>query len=74
MLRPMDKKIFFLKIYAENFCLYGLFLNYSLISMNQNETWRRGYKSFFMLNSTEHEIYAHKCLNAINCWHFNLLA
>ena len=27
----------------------------------------------FMLNSTEHEIYpAHKCLNANNCWHFNI--
>ena len=26
------------------------------------ETWPRGYKAFFMLNSTEHEIYtAHKC-------------
>ena len=26
------------------------------------KTWPRGYKSFFMLNSAEHEIYlAHKC-------------
>ena len=25
-------------------------------------TWPRGYKTFFMLNSTEHEIFpAHKC-------------
>ena len=32
----------------------------------------RGYKTVFMLNSTEHEIYpAHKCLNANNCWHSN---
>ena len=30
-------------------------------------------KLFFMLNSTEHKIYpAHKCLNANNCWHFNI--
>ena len=27
-----------------------------------DETWSRGYKTFFMLNSAEHEIYpAHKC-------------
>ena len=26
-----------------------------------------------MLNSAEHGIYlAHKCLNANNCWHFNI--
>ena len=30
-------------------------------------------KTFFILNSAEHEIYpAHKCLNANNCWHFNI--
>ena len=33
----------------------------------------RGYKTFFMLNSTEDEIFsAHKCENANNCWHFNI--
>ena len=53
----------------------------------------RGYKTFYMLNSTEHEIqqsikaimltncfkslrcciyHANKCLNANNCWHFNI--
>ena len=33
----------------------------------------RGYKTFFMLNSIEHEIFpAHKCLNANNCWHLNI--
>ena len=57
----------------------------------------RGYKTFFVLNSVEHEILnarmyknikkfglfkaqlilecyfsAHKCLNANNCWHFNI--
>ena len=32
----------------------------------------QGYNTFFMLNSTEHEIFpAHKCENANNCWHFN---
>ena len=55
--------------------------------------WPRGYKTFFMLNSGEHEILdahkyknikksnffrlrcffpAYKCLNANNCWHFNI--
>ena len=33
----------------------------------------RGYKTFFMLNSIEHESFpAHKCSNANNCWHFNI--
>ena len=33
----------------------------------------RGYKTFCMLNSAEHEIYpAHKCYNADNCWYFNI--
>ena len=33
----------------------------------------RGYKTFFILNSAEDKIYpAHKCLNANNCWHFNI--
>ena len=33
----------------------------------------RGYKTFFILNSAEHEIYpAHKCQNANNCWHLNI--
>ena len=37
------------------------------------KTRPRGYKFFFMLNSTEHEIIpAHKCKNANNCWHFNI--
>ena len=37
------------------------------------EVWPQGYKTFFMLNSTEHEIFpAHKCYNANNCWHFNI--
>ena len=36
-------------------------------------SWPRGYKTFYMLNSAEHEIYhAHECENANNCWHFNI--
>ena len=62
------------------------------------ETRPQGYKTFFMLNSTEHDIstagktkipankevfgfkslrcgiyHANRCLNANNCWHFNIL-
>ena len=34
--------------------------------------WSRGYKTFSMLTSAEHEINpAHKRYNANNCWHFN---
>ena len=38
------------------------------------KTRPRGYKTFFMLNLAEHEIYlAHKCFKkANNCWHFNI--
>ena len=33
----------------------------------------RGYKTFFMLNSAEHEIFsANKYENANNCWHFHI--
>ena len=36
---------------------------------------RRGYKTFFMLNSIEHEIFStNKYENANNSWHFHLLA
>ena len=32
------------------------------VLVNTNEYWTRGYKTFFMLNSTEHESFpAHKC-------------
>ena len=35
--------------------------------------WARGYKTFFMLNSAEHEIFsANKCENAKNSWHFHI--
>ena len=35
--------------------------------------WPRGYQTFLMPNATKHESYqAHKCLNANNCWHFNI--
>ena len=33
----------------------------------------RGDKTFFMLNSAEHELFsAYKCSNANNGWHFNI--
>ena len=33
----------------------------------------RSYKTCFMLNSADHEIYpAHKYQNANNCWHYNI--
>ena len=42
-------------------------------SMHQNLALRF-LKTFFILNSAEHDIYpAHKCLNANNCWHLNIL-
>ena len=35
--------------------------------------WPQGYKTFFVLNSNEHEIYpVLKCLNAEFCWHFHI--
>ena len=35
--------------------------------------WPRGYKTFFMLNSAEHEIFsANKYENANNSWHFHI--
>ena len=35
----------------------------------------QGYKTFSMLNSVEHKIFpAHKCKNANNCWHFNIMS
>ena len=35
----------------------------------------RGYKTFFMLNSAEHEIFpANKYENANNSWHFNIFS
>ena len=37
------------------------------------EIWPRGYKTFFMLNSAEHEIFsAYKYENANNSWHFHI--
>ena len=36
-------------------------------------TKSRGYKTFFMLNSAEHEIFsANKYENANNSWHFHI--
>ena len=37
------------------------------------EIWPRGYKTFFMLNSAEHEIFsANKYKNANFSWHFHI--
>ena len=37
------------------------------------QTWPRGYKTFFMLNSAEHEIFsAYKYENANKSWHFHI--
>ena len=45
----------------------------SLVKVYWFDTWPRCSKTFFMLNSTEHELYpVLKCLNANNCWHFNI--
>ena len=69
-------------------CLYGLLdcrpcmrVNLVMIRacLNRTETHAdieirpRGYKTFSMLNSAEHEICpAHKCKNANIFWHFNI--
>ena len=38
-----------------------------------SSSWPGGYKTFFMLNSLEHEIpNPYKDLNANNCWYFNI--
>ena len=53
----------------------GFFLLYSLKSRALTRQLEQGlrYKTFFVLNSTEHELFpAHKCENANNCWHFNI--
>ena len=43
------------------------------MKFSMKNTWPRGFKTFSMLNSGEHEIYpAHKCLNAYNGWAFNV--
>ena len=37
------------------------------------DVWPIGYKTFFMLNSAEHEIFsANKYENANNSWHFHI--
>ena len=74
-------------------CMYR-----KIVNLNTRENIRpRGYKTFFMLNSTKHNFstahkkmiptnkevscfkplrcciyHANKCLNANNCWHFNI--
>ena len=41
--------------------------------LNAELIWPQGFKTFFILNSADYEIYpAHKCYNANNCCHFNI--
>ena len=43
------------------------------VPLRLTETWPRGYKTFFMLNAAEHEIFsANKYENANNSWHFHI--
>ena len=48
----------------------GWFLNHTdkrFVSSPGHKSWSPSYKTFFMLNSAEHEIY-HAC----ECWHFDI--
>ena len=50
-----------------------MYRSFSHETMCGEMTWPRVYKTFLMLNSVENEFFpAHKCLNANNCWHFNI--
>ena len=50
-----------------------MILYLTVIEPFPKETLSQGYKTIFMLNTTEHEIYPpHKCYNANNCCHFNI--
>ena len=43
------------------------------LNIKFNEFWPRGYQTFFMLDSAEHEIFsANKYENANNSWHFHI--
>ena len=45
----------------------------SVSSPQQASSWPQGYKTSFMLNSAEHEIFsANKYENANNSWHFHI--
>ena len=45
----------------------------SIICKQRRPTRPRGYKTFFMLNSAEHETFsANKYENANNNWHFDI--
>ena len=58
-----------LYIAVGSFSIFAHAVSIILISV---KNWPRGYKTFFMLNSVEHEIFpAQKYENAKNCWHFN---
>ena len=47
--------------------------NHWILKNVSMESRPRGYKTFFMLNSAEHEIFsANKYENANNSWHFHI--
>ena len=57
-------------IWVHNVCNIGYLRTDSADDRTEDRShnWPRGYKTFFMLNSAEHEIYtAHKCINALSC-------
>ena len=65
-LAPMSKR--FLNYFPENAITFIL----TMYNIN-NEIRPRGYKTFFMLNSAEHELFsANKYENANNSWHFHI--
>ena len=44
-----------------------------ILHMLKISSWAQGYKTFFMLNSAEYEIFsANKYENANNSWHFHI--
>ena len=45
----------------------------ALVDRFSNISWSRGYKTFFMLNSAEHEIFsANRYENPNKSWHFHI--
>ena len=52
------------KVLGDKYLSVSIFSNRSIDGFI---SWSRGYKTFFMLNWTVHEVYP-----AHNCWHFNI--
>ena len=60
-----------LKLYASTLIFCYIKHCYLKVPSYIKEYRPRGYETFFMLNSIEHEIFpVHKCKNASNCWLF----